>query len=385
MPRPRPSGLGRLLLTLVAAGAACAASPSLWAQALVNPAQNGAWYQKIQLDAFVSASYTYNLNHPASDINDYRVFDFDDDQGKLDLASLTVQTAAAEPGDFGFRVDLGAGASQPEITAARGLFRNVETGEAGHFDVEQAYVSYVAHVGRGLRFDLGKFYAPVGYESVERYDACNDNATRSFLFGYSAPFTTTGLKITYPFSETWSGGVMVVQGWDDVSDNNTGKSVGVQIAYTPGAALGLYLNYVGGPEQPGNDSNWRSVYDVCATWKPASALTLGLNVDYGHEKDALGPGRSGTWYGAAGYLVYRFTDRFQLALRVERFYDEDGARTGVSQKLDKVTLTPSCKIGKHFVIRGDLRVDRSDKRPFQKDDHFTDRQPTVTLNLLFVY
>ena len=56
-------------------------------------------------------------------------------------------------------MDLGAGQSIPEITAARGLFRNTETGEAGHFDVEQAYVSYIAKVGRGVRFDLGKFFA----------------------------------------------------------------------------------------------------------------------------------------------------------------------------------------------------------------------------------
>lgn len=355
------------------------------AQALPSPAESGPWYKQVQVDVFVSASFSYNFNRPASGFNAYRVFDFDEGRAKLDLASLTLQKAAAKPGEFGFRVDMGAGSSQPEMTAARGLFRNVETGAADHFDVEQAYVSYVANAGRGLRFDVGKFYAPIGYESVERYDAYNDNATHSFLFGYSAPYTTTGLKITYPFSDRWSGMVMVVQGWDNVSDNNTAKSVGAQITCTPGSASTYVLNYIGGPEQTGNNSNWRSVYDFCATWMPTSALTLGLNADYGHETEALGPGRNGTWYGAAGYLVYAFKDRFQLALRAERFDDRDGARTGVAQRLDEVTLTPTCRIGKRFVIRGDVRVDWSDKRPFEEDHHFTGRQPTLMLNVIFVY
>jgi hypothetical protein len=384
MPEPRSLRPGRLVV-MAAAGTAFVASLPLFAQALVPPAESGPWYKQVQLDIFVSASYTYNANHPADDVNDYRVFDFDDDQAKLDIASVTIQKAADKPGAFGFRVDMGAGQSQPEMTAASGLFRSVGTGEAGHFDVAQAYVSYVAPVGRGLRVDLGKFYAPIGYESVERYDAYNDNATHSFLFGYSAPFTTTGLKATYPFTDEWSGMVMVVQGWDDVRDNNTGKSVEGQVAYVPSGDLSVYLSYISGPEQAHNSSNMRDVFDFCATWKAAPKLALGLNADYGHEKDALGPGLSGTWYGAAGYGTYGFTDRFQIALRVEQFDDSDGARTGTPQRLREVTLTPTYKIGKHFVVRGDLRLDSSDKQSFRKDRGFTDRQPTATLNVLYVF
>ncbi len=187
-------------------------------------------------------------------------------------------------------MDLGAGQSIPEITAARGLFRDIHTGEAGHFDVEQAYVSYIGDIGRGLRFDLGKFYAPVGYESVDRYDAYNDSYTHSFLFGYSAPFTTTGLKISYPFSDQVSGMVMVVQGWDNVADNNTGKTLGAQLAVTPTQAFTMVLNYMAGPEQNGTNSNWRYLYDFCATWKATPSLTLGLNADYGHEAECSGTG-----------------------------------------------------------------------------------------------
>ena len=268
------------------------------------------------MDLFASLSYTYNANHPADGPQRPTASSTSTTTRPSSTSfSLTVQRAASKPGEFGFRVDLGAGQSIPEITAARGLFRNVETGEAGHFDVEQAYVSYIAPVGRGLRFDLGKFFAPVGYESIERFDAFNDSYTHSFLFGFSAPFTNTGLKVSYPFSDKLSGMAMVVQGWDNVSDNNSAKSVGAQISWTPASSLGITLNYVGGPEQNDNTTNWRNVYDLCATWKATGSLTLGLNADYGHERDALGPGQNGHWDGVALYATYGVTDRFNLALQ----------------------------------------------------------------------
>ena len=378
--------LARRVAIWVLAGAAALAAPLRFqAQALVTPAESGPWTKQIQVDLFASASFTYNFDQPSTEKNAYRVFDFDDDQVKLDVVALTVQRAAAKACDFGFRVDLGAGQSIPEITAARGLFRDIHTGEAGHFDVEQAYVSYIGDIGRGLRFDLGKFYAPVGYESVDRYDAYNDSYTHSFLFGYSAPFTNTGLKLSYPFSDKVTGMVMVVQGWDNVTDNNTGKTLGAQLAVTPTQALNLVLNTMAGPEQNGTNSNWRYLYDFCATWKATPSLTLGLNADYGHEADALGSGRNGYWDGVALYATYAFTDRFTLALRAENFNDMDGARTGTAQNLQEVTLTPTYRFGKHFVARCDLRQDWSDSPVFLDGDRPTRHQFTASLNLLLVF
>ncbi len=385
MTPPSLSSARRAAIWVLAGVAALAAPLSARSQALLKPDESGPWTKKIQVDLFASLSYTYNDNHPDSDLNGYRIFDFESDAAKLDVLSLAVQKAAASQGEFGFRMDLAGGQSLPEITAASGLFRNVETGEASHFDIEQAYVSYVAKAGRGLRFDLGKFFAPVGYESIDRYDAYNDNFSRSFLFGFSAPFTNTGLRISYPFSDQVSGSVMVVQGWDNVCDNNTGKTIGAQVVVTPVDPLALTLNYIGGPEQDSNNSNWRNVIDFCATWKATNALTLGLNVDDGYERGALASGASARWYGAALYAVYGFTDRFGLALRAERLDDCDGARTGTPQRLEEITLTPSYKIGGHLLVRADFRQDWSNRPVFQKGGGFTDRQFTAALNLLVIF
>ena len=152
-----------------------------------SPRRSGAaaeaapWYREIGLNGLVSVSYVGNFNSPASGKNQFRVFDADNGTFKLDVAELDVQRAVSGAGDVGFRVDIAFG-SISKVTAASGLFRD-ENGEAGDLDIHQAFLSYIAPAGRGLRFDAGKFTTHLGYEVIEGYDGFNDNQSHSFLFG----------------------------------------------------------------------------------------------------------------------------------------------------------------------------------------------------------
>src|ERR1017187_842475 len=61
------------------------------------------WYEELAVNAFVSASYSYNLNRPDSGTNQLRVFDFDDNSFKVDVAGLVLQKAISKSGEVGFR------------------------------------------------------------------------------------------------------------------------------------------------------------------------------------------------------------------------------------------------------------------------------------------
>ncbi len=148
----------------------------------------------------MSFSYTYNTNDPIPRLNQFRVFDFNDDDPQLDVAQLVIQHPVSESGQFGFRLNLMAGSGVPEITASYGMFRNTHTGVAHHFDIPEFYASYVVPVGKGLRLDAGKFVTHLGYEVIGGYDGYNDNFSRGFIFGYGIPFTHTGVKASYAFS-----------------------------------------------------------------------------------------------------------------------------------------------------------------------------------------
>ena len=340
------------------------------------------WYEAIHLNGFLCTSFSYNLNRPDSRTNTLRVFDFDDQSFKLDAFELVAQRPASQPRESGFRADIVLGSSIPRVSAASGLFRD-DAGTAGDLDLQQAYATYVAPLGSGLRFDLGKFVTPFGYELIEGYDGWNDNATRSLLFGYAIPFTHTGVRMSYAFSPRTSAALLAVNGWDDARDNNRAKSAGLQLALTPSAPFTIVLNAMTGAERAGNDSDRRSLLDFTATWKATTRLTLGANGDWGTEPDALGPGIDARWRGGAGYARFGPLGGLTWSLRAESFDDADGARTGVGQRLSEITLTPEARLSASMLVRADLRLDHSDHDVFEKRGGLSDTQMTLLVSGLY--
>jgi hypothetical protein len=341
------------------------AEPAPEAEVAAEVPVSAAWYDSIGVHGFASVAYTFNANRPVGDNNQARVFDGKTDTVGLDVVELVVERPVGDPGSAGFRFDLTAGSALPELTASSGLFRDPDTGEAEDVDLQQAYVSYVAPVGAGLRLDVGKFVTHMGYELIEGYDGYNDHYSRSILFGYAIPFTHTGAKLSYPISDALSAMVMVANGWDNVQDNNSGKTLGAQVIYKTGPAT-LYFNGVAGPEQADENGNWRVVGDFVGT-ATFGAATVGVNADYGFEQDAVGGTESAAWYGAAVYGKYALSPSVDLAARAEYFDDPDAVR-GIGTSVFEGTVTPSLKLGDAVVLRADFRLDVASDDIFVTDD-----------------
>lgn len=376
---------GLLCLALPAAAQPAAAGPDDTPAPAVAPAP--AWYEAISLNAFVSASWGVNLNRPASGTNAFRAFDVENRSIQLDVASLVVQKKAEKPGEAGFRLDALAGSSVPRATAASGLFRDPETGDAGDFDLLEAFVRWVAPLGSGLKLDVGKFVTSVGLEPIEGPDARGDHATHSFLFTFSEPSTHTGLKAGYAFSDLLAAELLLVNGWDDAQDRNGAKTVGAGLTVTPGAGWTLAANLLHGPEQEGNDADDRSLVSVTARLEPGGAFRAAVSLDWGREEGPAEGGATASWWGVAGYVGWELSPSFAVGLRADRFDDADGVRTGTAQRLVGLTFTPTVTLGSGFVVRADLRVDLSDEEVFEDEDGlFTQkRQPTVLLNALYAF
>jgi len=281
-------------------------------------------------------------------------------------------------------VDIASGGSTSRVTSAAWLFREL-FGIGQDIDLQQGYVEYLAGAGRGLRLDFGKFVTHFGYEVIEGYDGWNDNVTRSLLFGYAIPFTHTGIRAAYAYSDRVLTTVMVVNGWDDATDRNQQKSAGAQLSLTPAAALTVIFNGMYGAERPDNSRDPRTLLDLVAMWKPAGRVALGLNLDHGREKNGASPGRNARWDGAAAYVRIRLAEKFSLIGRAEQFGDWDGARTGLSQRLSEITLTPELRPARGFVVRGDLRRDHSDQEVFEEHGAPKHDQTTAIASVLFAF
>jgi hypothetical protein len=368
------------------------------ALAATDYSHNESWWRSINTDGFMSLSYNYNTNDPDNRQNQFRVFDFNENEPQLDVAQLVIQHSVKEPKEFGFRLNMIAGSGVPEITAAYGLFRGA-SGTAHHFDIPEFYLSYIAPLAKGLRFDAGKFVTPLGYEVIGGYDGYNDNFSRSFLFGYGVPFTHLGIKASYSFNSKISGGAFITSGCDAINRLNGGATFVAQIAATTSKTTSVTFNFMHGSHQPHNDNHPRSLYELTGTWKALARLGFGLDSLYADEDHAATDGSDAIWKGFAGYAKYSLTKEFSMAFRGEIFGDDGGSRTGTTQTLRGFTLTPEYVLparlsrlssafhhldGK-FVTRGEFRQDLSDHATFRKGTGFTTRQFTTAVNLIYLF
>jgi len=334
---------------------------------------------------YVQGGYTYNGSASngatQSSENDLRVFDHKANSFTLDLAQIVISKDTPTPGDNGYRIKLSTGETAKWIHA-RGMsgaaLNQAQFGEGSDvIDVTEAYVSYMAPIGKGLRFDLGKMVTYFGAEVIEAID--NPNYSRSFLFNYAIPFTHTGLKMSYGVTDALSASLYVVNGWDNAEDNNSSKSLGVSIGYAPAEIFSGNVNYMTGPEQDSNNHDIRSLVDLVATIKPVKPLSFILNYDYGTEDHAV-PTGTAKWSGFAGIAKYDFTDKYSLSLRGESFDDTDGFRTGTKQTLTEWTVTPEIRLAGGLIVRPEYRHDTSDKKSF--DNGTKKSQDTIALGAM---
>ena len=383
MLRSRSAALGLLLALVTTTGVASAQTSPPSGDSASKPAEPAPnFFRDIQANAFASLGYISNLNMPQDQTNGLRYFDNRANTFSVDLVELVVQKAVANTGDAGFRIDLTAGTfAGPTQSAGLSLGDNA--------DLQQAFASYVAPLGTGLRFDVGKFVTHMGYELIEGYDGYNDNYSRSLLFNFAIPLTHTGVKASYAPSSKVSLMAMVVNGWDDAIDNNASKSVGAQLVVKPIEPVALYVNYIGGPENADDNHSIRQVVDLVGTLTVNPTLSLGVNADFGTENGTslVTPGENATWNGVAGYAKISTASPFSLGLRAETFKDNGGTRLGIGEtRVNEFTVTPAFKFGSNFVVRAEGRYDTSDSAPFVDDEGIAKKnQATVGLNAIWVY
>jgi hypothetical protein len=305
----------------------------------------------VQFSGLVDGYYSLNFNHPASGNNQLRNFDLKANQFSLNMAKVTMEHTA-DP--VGFRLDLGFGRAFDLIHAGEkspDVFRYIE----------QAYVSLKPPKGKGFQVDFGKFVTSAGAEVIESNS--NWNYSRSLLFAWAIPYYHFGLRTTMPVGKYFTGGVQLVNGWNNVEDNNSGKTWGFTGTFA-NPKISWSNNYYVGPEKAGTNKGYRQVYDTTLLLTPNPKANFYLNYDYGRDKN-VGRGAN-SWYGIAGAARFQLNGVWAFAPRLEWFKDKDGFSTGTAQSLKEVTLTVEAKLNDYAVTRFEYRRDWSDQPFFDR-------------------
>ncbi len=371
-------GLGLILVLFWGISAA-------WADGAAKTDAADQLKKELGLSVYLQGGYT--LNTRGADTNDWRLFDYKGDSFSLDLMELQF-LKTPQMGGLGYKVKLSAGEAAKFIHAnGLGASANNPAGpnNSDSFDLTEAYVDYLAPVGRGLTLQFGKFVTFTGEEVIEA--AGDYNYSRSFLFDYAIPFTHTGFMAGYAFSNAVSANAYVVNGWDNAEDNNTGKTFGLSTTVTPSSASSLVFNFMYGPEENNDNHDNRFLFDWVGSISPVKNLTLVANTDYGWEKGSPsnpnGLNQDAKWYGAAFYVNYVFTDKTSGTIRAEELKDPQGFRTGLAQNLKEVTLTMQYILAKNLLLRPEYRHDWSNIDSFAGNTR--DQQDTLALGVMYTW
>jgi hypothetical protein len=393
----------------------------------------------IKIGGYLDVSYQYAINQPTTPMPQYnveRVFDdMDNNDFNLHLAKIYFDGTAQEKGQAGFRIDLAFGSDADRIASFGELSTSNVIGTLtpsipiriptdinswipntgnDNFTIEQAYIDYIIPVANGIRMKVGKFVTPLGFEVIEAQD--NWNATRSFMFGKGLPFTHTGIGFEYQVFSNWEVAGYFVNGWDNMIDNNEGKSGIIQSKWSPtkwinwtvsgmvgnessSAILPDLIRPAAGPteglglnrDRSGEDTTYlintvmtfnpweKWNFAVEGTWgltenacfndaKDGSPGGIGWFGTYGNDPDGIIP--DAQWWGVAGYMKYSFLPGWYLAARGEYFNDDGATRTvygkrfGGKEELYSGTVTLSYSPTAPFEIRGEYRHDSSSRDVF---------------------
>lgn len=334
------------------------------------PAASPEWsVGPINFSGLLDGYYSFNFNHPASRVNQLRNFDVKANQFSLNMAKLTMEHT---PDPVGFRVDFGFG-------RAFDMIHSTETGPSVFQNIEQAFVSYKPARAKGLQVDFGKFVTSAGAEVIETNS--NWNYSRSLLFSYAIPYYHFGLRATEPLGKHFSAGVQLMNGWNNVEDNNSGKTAGFTGTVNVGK-VSWTNNYLVGPEKKDTNQGLRHLYDTTLLVTPTAKTGFYLNFDYGMDRN-IGRG-SQRWVGVAGAARFALNSWFALAPRAEWFNDADGFATGAVQKLKEVTMTAEVKWKEGILSRLEYRRDWSNTSFFDRGSSPASFKSQPTLLVGFV-
>jgi hypothetical protein len=336
----------------------------------------------IDFSGLVDGYYSFNANHPNPATNQLRNFDFDANSFSLNMVKLSM---AHSPDPIGFQVDLGFGKAFSAFgTGVSSCISGTACDSGNDLHLEQAYVSWKPAKGKGFEADFGEFVTSAGAEVIETMN--NPNYSRSLLFVETIPYYHMGLRTSMPITKSETIGFQLVNGWNNITDNNAGKTIGLTSLYTK-AKYNWALNYYVGPENTGTDKGFRNLIDTTLNLTPNAKWTGYINYDYVQNRNAAQvttvltgvpptpvpvPGKYVTTnlvhtQGIAMEARYQATGTVAFSGRYEYLADESGSITGTPKAgLDEFTITGEYKMAAGLLARLEYRRDATDNPYFQK-------------------
>jgi len=338
-----------------------------------------------KLTGFAEGSYSYS-GHSVGTTIVGRLYDRQQNTFTLNALALVLDKPY-DPAKFsaGFHTEVLVG-QDATVIQSNGFFNPTIPADVPHLYVT---LNVPTASGNGLQFKVGRIPTLLGLEVIETY--ANPNWSEGNQFIYVENFTATGLSVETKFSDHVDAQFRVINGWDQVVDVNTHKSLMGRVGIYPDALTSLGIVGFWGPEEQNNNTANRYGVDGLF-WRKLGSTQLWVQADYGQEQaNAALPvaTQDAKWWALGAWVTNDFSSTLGLALRADYVNDENGARTSgvlgfapnTGQKFGSGTATLNIRSWPNAVVRPELRYDRSTLQTFNgKKD-----QITVALGVAYLY
>jgi hypothetical protein len=346
---------------------------------------------EITIGGSVSATYFYNLNDPQDADNDglqntnsgingpFYFYPLHPDHNSFAFQGLwlEIERPIDEEHRGGFMFETAWG-KDGQLNNVGGISNRDNRDDTGLY-LSQGYAQYLAPIGDGLTFKMGKFGTPIGNEMAN--NLYNWNITHGNVYQLLEPLDHIGIIAEYSFGDTgFDASLGGVNGFfPDDPDINDAKSILGHLGWE-NDSLSVGVNGMWGGETEGFDGDELGIVNGVVTWQPTERLGFWVNGDYLWQDDT-----SGDAWGVAAAGRFGITDRTGIALRGEYVADSDQflglvgfdgtdpdllVTTGI--EVWGITATLDHLLTDHLMIRGEVRYDNIDKDDTDNDEFFED-------------
>lgn len=272
----------------------------------------------ISWGGFVDTQYAFDFNNPSNGDRAYSTQPARSNEFNLNLGFLDVNVNADK---LRGRFALQAGTSvqsnysaEPSRGSISGpdLSRHIQESRIGYRISDKTWV------------DAGIFFAHVGAESWISRD--NLTLTRSLVADYS-PYYLSGVKLTHSASEALTFQLLITNGWQNISENNTDKNVGTGIEYSWDHLSVAYNTLIGNEVSPDlngtpRSGEFRHFHNFILRSKNTESFEWAAQFDIGFQQKPSNSEFS-RWSGGSLMGRYKIGDGQKVSFRLEHFNDPD--------------------------------------------------------------
>lgn len=265
---------------------------------------------------FADSYYAHNPNQPMSRDNQYLTQPARWDEININLAHID---GKIETDQYRGRVAFQFGNS------VNANYKNEVDSEknSNQFSVRNIQEAYAGiKLAKNLWLDAGIYFGNIGLEGWISHS--NWNYTRALALDY-VPYYSSGFRLSYRHSEKLSFQFHLMNGWQNITENNRDKAIGTQIEYKITDQFKITHNTFIGNEAPDRERRQTRYYsNLILQYEFTKFLIVAASGDVGFQR-VPDPGVNAyrQWYIGTFWITWRPIEKFRTSIRLERMYDPD--------------------------------------------------------------